>query len=91
VSKFGKRIDGPADRRWLKRKRVGVPALAMFDDRFSGTLIQDLSMTGAQLRGLDLPEPSTRLALQVGDRSLTGEIMWAAGDKRGMRLDFARK
>jgi hypothetical protein len=91
VSKFGKRIDRPADRRWLKRKRVGVPALVILDDRFSGTLIQDLSMTGAQLRGRDLPGPSARIALRVGERSLSGEIVWAAGDKRGMRLDFARK
>jgi hypothetical protein len=90
VSNFGKRIGG-LSRRWLKRKRVGIPALVTLADWSTCALIQDRSLTGLKLLGRDLPEPATRLMLTVGHRSLCGEIVWAAGDHRGMRLDFARR
>ena len=90
MSNFGKRANAPS-RRWLKRKRVGIPALAALADRATSALIQDLSMTGARLLGRNLPAPATRVTLTIGARSLSGEIVWAAGDHRGLRLDFARR
>jgi hypothetical protein len=91
MSNFGKRVNGPPSRRWIKRRRVGIPALASLADGSTFALIQDLSMTGARLLGRNLPEPSTRVTLKVGARALAGEIVWAAGDHRGIRLDFARR
>jgi PilZ domain. len=90
MSNFGKRADAPS-RRWLKRKRVGIPASAAVADRSAPVLIQDLSMTGARLLARDLPTDNARLTLQVGKRSLDGEIVWADGNYRGVRLDFARR
>lgn len=87
MGNFGKRI---GSRRWLKRRRVGIPALAV-SDGFAGALIQDLTMTGARLLGRDLPGPKTRLLLKVGKRSLAGEVVWSAGDHRGVCFDFARR
>ena len=78
MSIFGKRVNGPPSRRWLKRRRVGIAARAV-------------SLTGTRLLGRNLPGPTSRLALHVGERSVTGEIVWAAGDQRGVRLDFARR
>lgn len=91
MANFGKRIDGPSGRRWLKRKRVGIPAIAVFDDWSTSVLVQDLSLTGARLRGRDLPADSRILTLSIGDRSLTAEIRWAANDQRGVAFDFARR
>jgi hypothetical protein len=91
VSIFGKRVNGPPSRRWLKRRRVGIVARAVFADWSTTTLIQDVSLTGTRLLGRNLPGPTSRLALHVGERSVTGEIVWAAGDQRGVRLDFARR
>ena len=87
MSTFGKRVVAPS-RRWIKRRRVGVPAIAVLPEWSTAALIQDLSLTGARLLGRDLPQPNTRLAINVGERSVTGEIVWAAGDHRGVRLDF---
>jgi hypothetical protein len=52
-------------------------------------LIEDLSLTGAKLRGCDLL-PGMKIALKVGERKLFGVIAWAVGDRSGLRLDFAR-
>ena len=90
MSNFGKRADGAPGRRWLKRRRVGIPAFAVADRPIS-VLIQDLTLTGAKLLGRDLPLPRTKVILEVRERRLTGEIVWAAGDHRGVSLDFARR
>jgi hypothetical protein len=91
VSIFGKRVNGPPSRRWLKRRRVGIGARAALAEWSTTALIQDLSLTGARLLGRDLPGPTARLTLHVGERSVAGEIVWAVGDQRGVRLDFARR
>ena len=87
MSSFGKRFDGPNGRRWLKRKRVGITASAECRGHSAPVLIEDLSLTGAKLRGCDLL-PGMMIALKVGSRKLSGQIAWAAGDQSGLRLDF---
>lgn len=91
MASFGKRVDGPNGRRWLKRKRVGISGLAVFRDWTTPVLVEDLSLTGAKLLGPDLPSRSTSVTLTVGERSLRGEITWAAGDHRGVSFEFARR
>lgn len=90
MSNFGKRSDGAPGRRWLKRRRVGIPAFALADRPIS-VLIQDLTLTGAKMLGRDLLPPRTKVTLKVRERSLTGEIVWAVGEHRGVSFDFARR
>ena len=89
MASFGKRADGPVGRRWLKRKRVGIAALVVSCGRSASVLIEDLSLTGARLRGRDLL-PGMKVVLKVGERRLPGAIAWAAGDQSGLRFDFAQ-
>jgi hypothetical protein len=91
LASFGKRVDRPADRRWLKRKRVGISAFAIGADGTKSVLIQDLSMAGARLLGRDLAAPGAMVELKVGERSLLGQIAWATGDRCGVSLDFGRR
>ena len=91
VANFGKRAAGASCRRWIKRRRVGIPAAACVGDLSAPVLIQDLTMTGAKLLARDLPTGDARMTLQVGKRSLGGQIIWASGNHRGIRLDFARR
>ena len=91
MASFGKRVDGPSGRRWLKRKRVGISGVAEFADWSTPVLVQDLSLTGAKLLGPDLPSRSINFSLKVGQRSLRAEIRWAAGDHRGVSFEFARR
>lgn len=91
MANFGKRNDGPNGKRWLKRKRVGISAIAVFDDWSTPVLVQDLSLTGAKLMGRDFPSRPVNMTLSVGERSLPGEIRWAAGEHCGVAFDFARR
>lgn len=88
--KFGKRMDGPRGRRWLKRRPVGILGSALFIGGSSSVLIQDLSISGARLLGRELPSAGTDVLLKVGERSLLGQIAWRAGDHGGLSFDFGR-
>jgi hypothetical protein len=90
MSSFGKRVDGPNGRRWLKRKRVGIAALVVSCGHSASVLIEDLSLTGAKLRGRELLA-GMRVNLKVGDRQLTGAVAWAKGDQAGLRFSFAQR
>lgn len=91
MASFGKRVDGPGGRRWLRRKRVGTAASAIFGGDATAVLIENLSLTGARMRGFGLPLLGTDVELKVGERSLFGRVAWAAGDERGISFDFGRR
>ncbi len=91
MASFGKRADGPGGRRWLRRKWVRTAASAAFGDGATAVLIENLSLTGARLRGFGLPLLGSDVELKVGERSLFGRVAWAAGDHRGISFDFGRR
>ena len=90
MASFGKRVDGPRGRRWLQRRRVGIAAFVVSCGRSASVLIEDLSLTGAKLRGLDLL-PGMTVLLKVGDRQLAGQVAWAIRNRSGIRFNFARR
>jgi len=91
MAKFGKRLDGPGGRRWIRRRKVSIPGSAVSLDGTKSVLIEDLTLAGARLLGRRLPQPGTQLELKVGERSLFGEVTWAAAERRGVRFDFGRR
>jgi hypothetical protein len=91
LASFGKRSDGPGGRRWLRRKWVRTLASAAFGGRDTAVVIENLSLTGARLRGFGLPRRGAGVELKVGERSLSGRVAWAAGDQRGISFDFGRR
>ena len=88
---FGKRTDRPGGRRWLRRKWVRTEGTAGFGGGATAVLIENLSLTGARLRGFGLPLLGTDVELKVGERCLFGRVAWAAGDQRGISFDFGRR
>jgi len=66
LASFGKRADGPGGRRWLRRKWVRTAASAVFGDGATAVLIENLSLTGARLRGFGLPRRGKEVELKVG-------------------------
>ena len=91
MASVGKRPDGPGGRRWLRRKWVRTAASAIFGGRDTAVVIENLSLTGARLRGFGLPRRGTGVELKVSERSLSGRVAWAAGDQRGISFDFGRR
>jgi hypothetical protein len=90
MRKFGKRLDGPGGRRWIRRRKVSIAGCAVSVHGSRSVLVEDLTLTGARLLGRGLPAAGTQLELRVGERSLFGEIAWAGVDRRGVRFDFGR-
>lgn len=91
MAKFGKRLDGPGGRRWIRRRKVSIPASVVSLDGSKSVLIEDLTLAGARLLGRRLPEVGTEVEIRVGDRSLFGEVAWDAAERRGVKFDFGRR
>jgi len=73
---FGKRIDGPGGRRRIKRKPVSIHGSAVAMDRSMCVLIEDLCLSGARVRGRELPSEGSELLLRSGNRAILGRVAW---------------
>jgi len=88
---FGKRIDGPGGRRRIKRKPVSIHGSAVAMDRSMCVLIEDLCLSGARVRGRELPSEGSELLLRSGNRVLLGRVAWERGDRRGIIFSGVRR
>jgi len=88
---FGKRIDGPGGRRRIRRKPVSIHASAATIDGTSCVLIEDLCLSGARVRGRDLPSEGIELLLRSGERAILGRVAWECGDRRGIVFNGVRR
>jgi len=88
---FGKRIDGPGGRRRIKRKPVSIHGSAVAMDRSMCVLIEDLCLSGARVRGRELPSEGSELLLRSGNRAILGRVAWERGDRRGIIFSGVRR
>jgi hypothetical protein len=84
VSSFGKRIDGPAGRRRIPRRPIGVLGSAVTLHGAKSVIVEDLCPKGARLVGRDLPEPGEEMLLRTSELAVLGEVAWARDDERGI-------
>ena len=84
MSSFGKRVDGPGGRRKIKRKPVSIHGSVATMDGSRCILIEDLCLTGARVRGRELPAEGSELLVRSGDRAILGRVAWERGDRRGI-------
>ena len=84
VSKFGKRIDGPAGRRGSVRRQVAVPGSIVTIAGSKPVLVEDLSPGGAKLIGRHLPAPGAEVLLRTSELTVLGRVTWVADDHRGL-------
>jgi len=88
---FGKRIDGPGGRRRIKRKPVSIHGSAATIDGSRCVLIEDICLSGARVRGRELPSEGSELLLRSGDRAILGRVAWECGDRRGIVFNGVRR
>lgn len=88
---FGKRLDGPGGRRWIRRRKVSMIGSALSIHGTRSVLVEDLTLAGARLLGRNLPRPGAEVEIRVGERSLFGVVAWEATDRRGVRFDFGKR
>ena len=91
MANFGRRVDGPGGRRRIRRKTVSIPGSASTMDESRCILIEDLSFTGARVRGRELPAKGSEILLRSGDRTILGRVAWERGDHRGLVFNGARR
>jgi hypothetical protein len=84
---FGKRIDGTHGRRLSRREPVVLAASILSLERSCCATIENVSESGASLRGCGDVEPGIDLWLKVGclDRLVT--VAWRVGDLCGVTFD----
>jgi hypothetical protein len=90
MASFGKRIDGPGGQRRIKREKVSIPASASSIHGSRCIMIEDLCLSGARVRGRDLPLEGTEVLLRSGERALVGVVAWADADRRGIVFNALR-
>lgn len=86
---FGKRIDGPQGRRKASRKPTMLCVGARTMAGSYSILVTDVSVTGAKLRGRNLPPVGSELLLTVGTAQHLARIAWSENDTRGILFSNA--
>ena len=84
MSSFGKRIDGPAGRRRIPRRRIGVLGSAVTIEGSKSVIVEDICPTGARLVGRNLPDAGNEILLRTSDLAVLGRVAWAKDDQRGV-------
>ena len=87
MSGFGKRIDGPAGRRRISRRQVGVLGSAVTINGAKSVIVEDICPTGARLVGRNLPDEGNEILLRTSNLAFLGRIAWAKQDERGIIFD----
>lgn len=75
------------DLRAAGRSSLFLAATISVNDRTSAIRIRDLSSSGAQMEGADLPEVDLMVLISRGDLSVTGKVVWRRQQRCGVRFD----
>ncbi|HXH51857.1 MAG TPA: PilZ domain-containing protein [Sphingomicrobium sp.] len=84
---FGKRVDRPGGNRRTLREPVVLAAAALTLDRSRSVILEDLSSTGARLRGSSLPQDGDELLVKVGPIDVLASVAWTGQDECGITFD----
>ena len=84
MSSFGKRTDGPASRRRVSRRPVGVLGSAITISGSKSVIVEDICPSGAKLVGRNLPDTGGEILLRTNELAVLGRIAWAKLDERGI-------
>ena len=84
---FGKRVDGPAGRRRVKRSPVTMRGEMVTPSASLEVTLIDMSDTGARLHCVKLPAIGEEVSVRIGPMEASGTITWTEGNLCG--VDFA--
>ena len=82
-------VPSEACRRALPRTPVVLAASALAIARSRSVVVTDLSLSGAQLRGRDLPPPGDDVLMLVGSLDAMATVVWREGETCGLQFDEA--
>src|SRR5215213_1499008 len=83
----GRRIELLCGRRRATRKRVLLAAsMCTLDGSFS-VLVEDISSTGAKLRGHTFPPTAVEVMIRVGELEMLACIAWSTWQQCGIKFE----
>lgn len=82
---FGKCQGG--GRRVAARAEAALPAMVTTVGDTHAVALVDISCTGAQLRGADLPEKGHELVIKVGTLQVFATVVWTRSDQCGVTFE----
>jgi hypothetical protein len=80
-------VNVPGCRRETRRESVQLAASAYAFARSNSVIVCDLSASGAQLSGNDLPPPEADLFMIVGSFDTMARVAWREGPKCGVEFE----
>lgn len=87
MSQFGRRVDGPAGRRGVKRDSVVLAAGAVTLQATASVIVSDVSPAGAKLQGCHLPAIGQEVMLKIGHDEVFAAVAWSSHDQCGVTFD----
>ncbi len=85
MADFGKRSGG--GRRRSERVSALLPVVVTTRMESHAAVLVDVSRTGAQLRGSDLPGEREELFIRIEHLRLFGTVAWSADDRSGVMFE----
>jgi hypothetical protein len=87
MSRLKDQFRTPSDRRSAARRSIFVAGSAVTIQGSKSVIVENLSMTGAKVRGRDLPSAGKQVLIWVEGLDVLGSVAWASHDECGVRFD----
>ena len=87
MSRFEKMFRLPPDRRAAARRPIFVAGSAVTIHGSKSVVVEDVSTTGAKVRGRDLPAPGKQVLIWMEGLDVLGSVAWSRSGECGIRFD----
>lgn len=77
----------PSDRRSAARRSIFVAGSAVTIQGSKSVVVENLSSSGAKIRGRDLPEKGKQILVWMEGLDVLGSVAWTRSDGCGVRFD----
>ena len=91
MKSFGRKVSAQRlteyERRRIGRTTVSLPGSLDTPATSRSVVLADVSPTGANVRGQDLPKVGNFVKLEVEDSTVFGTVIWLKGENCGLQFD----
>ncbi len=89
MSSLERKFGIPSDRRSAARRPIFVAGSAVTIHGSKSVVVEDLSASGARIRGRDLPPSGKQILIWMEGLDVLGSVAWARTGECGVRFDVS--
>jgi hypothetical protein len=89
MSRLEHKFAFPTDRRRAARRPVFVAGSAVTIHGSKSVVVENVSSTGAKIRGRDLPGRGKQILIWMEGLDVLGSVAWTKSDECGVRFDVS--